>query len=108
MDYSPKHLDIDDNMQDDNIFDKENNDPVIFKLQNLKVYRKKGKLSDTKWFKLIHEASKVKTNQCWYKKCRITGHYQKNCRVVYFFIIIYIISLSFILEWQGNINIYRL
>ncbi len=88
MDCSFEHLDIDDDMQNDNIFNKENNDPVIFKLQNLKVYRKKEKLLGTKWFKSIYEALKVKTNQHWCKKCEITGYYQKNYRVIYFFIII--------------------
>ena len=64
IDCSPKYLDIDDDMQDDNIFDKKNNDSKIFKLQNPKIYRRKGRPSGTKRFKSIHEASKVKTNQC--------------------------------------------
>ena len=83
-------------MQDDDISNKENNDPEIFKLQNPKIYRRKGRPLDTKRFKSIYEVSKVKTNQCWCKKCEIIDHYQKNYRVVYFFIQF---SLSFILEW---------
>ena len=77
------------------ISNKENNDPEIFKLQNPKIYRKKRRPPGTKRFKSIHEASKVKTNQRRCKKCGIIGHYQKNCRVVYFFIQF---PLSFILE----------
>ncbi len=62
MDCNHKYLDINDDMQDDNISDKNNNNLIIFKLQNLKVYRKKKRSLGTKQFKLIHEASKVKTN----------------------------------------------
>ena len=74
---------------------KKNNNSKIFKLQNPKIYRRKERPPGTKRFKLIHEASKVKTNQRQYKKCEIIGHYQKNCRVIYFFIQF---LLSFILE----------
>ena len=42
---------------------KKNNNSKIFKLQNPKIYRRKERPPGTKRFKLIHEASKVKTNQ---------------------------------------------
>ena len=48
IDCSPEYLDIDDNMQDDDISDKENNDPEIFKLQNPKIHRRKGRPPGTK------------------------------------------------------------
>jgi len=75
IDCSPEYLDIDNDMQDDDISDKENNDPKIFKLQNSKIYRRKRRPPGIKWFKSTYEILKVKTNQRWCKKCGIIGHY---------------------------------
>ena len=48
IDCSPEYLDIDDDIQNNDISDKENNDPEIFKLQNPKIHRRKERPFGTK------------------------------------------------------------
>jgi hypothetical protein len=58
------------------------NRPTIFRLQNPKIHRRKGRPAGTKRFKSSHEQIRKETNQRKCKKCGGAGHYQKNCKSV--------------------------
>ncbi|CAI2190182.1 4218_t:CDS:2, partial [Funneliformis geosporum] len=78
-DNDDKQLELN-NMEQDDLNDKENVDPTLPPLQNPKIHHTKGRPVDTKRFKSMHEVSKIKTNQRKCKKCEDVGHYQKNCK----------------------------
>ncbi|CAG8769751.1 13975_t:CDS:1, partial [Funneliformis caledonium] len=62
--------DLEEVLQDDNTSDKENEDPAMVTLQNLKKHQGKGQLLGIKRFKSSHEDSKpIAKNQCRYKNC---------------------------------------
>ncbi|CAB4417353.1 unnamed protein product [Rhizophagus irregularis] len=65
----------------DEITDKENIDPSVPVLRNPKKQCGKGRPLGTKRFKSSTEASKPKSrNQRHCRKCGKVGHYQKNCK----------------------------
>ncbi|RGB32222.1 hypothetical protein C1646_743972 [Rhizophagus diaphanus] len=66
---------------EDEISDKENVDPLMPTLRNLKKRCGKGRPLGTKRFKSSTEAPKPKSrNQRHCRKCGKVGHYQKNCK----------------------------